>query len=114
MFKIVTSLLANGKRINSSSTFAFSKAAQIMSSETHGKGFYSQQIFTGCLAEYAYYIESNKEAIIIDPLRDIQPYMYCVSFIFSDLANQRGAKVKYVLLTHFHADFVAGHISLKN
>lgn len=57
------------------------------------------------MAEYAYYIESNKEAIIIDPLRDIQPYI--------DLAKERGATIKYVLLTHFHADFVAGHVSLK-
>ncbi|CAD8048437.1 unnamed protein product [Paramecium primaurelia] len=85
--------------------FPFSKEVQLKQSETLGKGFYQQQIFTGCLAEYAYYIESNKEAIIIDPLRDIQPYL--------NIAKERGAKIKYVLLTHFHADFIAGHLSLQ-
>lgn len=66
--------------------------------------FYIQQFNTQCLAEFAYYIESNKEAVIIDPLRDIQPYL--------DLAKSRGAKIKYILETHFHADFVSGHLDL--
>ena len=63
-----------------------------------------EQIYTGCLAEAAYYLESNGEAAIIDPLRDPQPYI--------DLAKSRGAKIKYVLETHFHADFVSGHVDL--
>lgn len=65
---------------------------------------YVEQLFTGCLAEMAYYIESNGEAAIIDPLRETTPY--------TDIANHRGAKIKYVFLTHFHADFVSGHLDL--
>ncbi len=63
-----------------------------------------EQIYTGCLAEAAYYIESDGEAVIIDPLRDSQPYL--------DRAEKDGAKIKYILETHFHADFVSGHIDL--
>jgi glyoxylase-like metal-dependent hydrolase (beta-lactamase superfamily II)/rhodanese-related sulfurtransferase len=63
-----------------------------------------EQIYTGCLAEAAYYIESNGEAAIIDPLRETAPYI--------ERAEKDGAKVKYVLETHFHADFVSGHIDL--
>lgn len=63
-----------------------------------------EQIYTGCLAEAAYYIESNGEAVIIDPLREVQPYL--------DRANRDGAKIKYIFETHFHADFVSGHIDL--
>lgn len=63
-----------------------------------------QQIYTGCLAEAAYYIESNGEAAIIDPLRETAPYL--------DMAAKDGAKIKYVLETHFHADFVSGHLDL--
>ncbi len=63
-----------------------------------------EQIYTGCLAEAAYYIESNGEAVIIDPLRETKPYI--------DRAAENGAKIKYVLETHFHADFVSGHIDL--
>jgi glyoxylase-like metal-dependent hydrolase (beta-lactamase superfamily II)/rhodanese-related sulfurtransferase len=63
-----------------------------------------EQIYTGCLAHGAYYIESNGEAAIIDPLREVQPYI--------DMANERGAKIKYVFETHFHADFVSGHVDL--
>ncbi len=63
-----------------------------------------EQLYTGCLAEAAYYIESNGEAVIIDPLRETQPYV--------DRAAQDGARIKYVLETHFHADFVSGHIDL--
>ena len=63
-----------------------------------------EQIYTGCLAQGAYYIESNGEAAVIDPLREVQPYI--------DRAHQNNAKIKYVLETHFHADFVSGHIDL--
>lgn len=63
-----------------------------------------EQIYTGCLAEAAYYIESNGEAAIIDPLRETKPYI--------DKAERNGAKIKYILETHFHADFVSGHIEL--
>lgn len=65
-----------------------------------------EQIYTGCLAEAAYYIESNGEAAIIDPLRETAPYI--------KKAEEDGAKIKYVLETHFHADFVSGHIDLAN
>lgn len=63
-----------------------------------------QQIYTGCLAQGAYYIESNGEVAIIDPLREVQPYI--------DMAVKNNAKIKYVFETHFHADFVSGHITL--
>lgn len=63
-----------------------------------------EQIYTGCLAQGAYYITSNGEAAIIDPLREVQPYI--------DRAAQDGVKIKYVFETHFHADFVSGHLDL--
>ncbi len=63
-----------------------------------------EQIYTGCLAEAAYYIESEGEAVIIDPLRETAPYI--------ERAEKDGATIKYVLETHFHADFVSGHIDL--
>ena len=63
-----------------------------------------EQLFTGCLAEMAYYIESNGEAAIIDPLRETEPYIR--------MAEADNAKIKYVFLTHFHADFVSGHVDL--
>lgn len=63
-----------------------------------------EQLFTGCLAEMAYYIESDGEAAIIDPLRETEPYIR--------MANADNAKIKYVFLTHFHADFVSGHVDL--
>jgi glyoxylase-like metal-dependent hydrolase (beta-lactamase superfamily II)/rhodanese-related sulfurtransferase len=63
-----------------------------------------EQIYTGCLAQGAYYIESDGEAAIIDPLRETEPYM--------TKAEARGAKIKYIFETHFHADFVSGHIDL--
>lgn len=63
-----------------------------------------EQIYTGCLAQGAYYIESNGEAAIIDPLREVEPYIA--------MAEKRNAKIKYVFETHFHADFVSGHIDL--
>lgn len=63
-----------------------------------------EQIYTKCLAHAAYYIESEGEAVVIDPLREVQPYL--------DLAEQDNAKIIYVLETHFHADFVSGHLDL--
>ena len=63
-----------------------------------------EQIYTGCLAQGAYYIESNGEVAIIDPLREVQPYI--------EKAARRNAKIKYVFETHFHADFVSGHMDL--
>jgi hydroxyacylglutathione hydrolase len=63
-----------------------------------------EQIYTGCLAEAAYYIESNGEAAIIDPLREVQPYL--------KKAKDAGATIKYIFETHFHADFVSGHVDL--
>ena len=63
-----------------------------------------EQIYTGCLAEAAYYITSNGEAAIVDPLREIQPYL--------DRLAQDGATLKYIFETHFHADFVSGHVDL--
>jgi hydroxyacylglutathione hydrolase len=63
-----------------------------------------EQIYTGCLAQGAYFIQSEGEAIVIDPLREIQPYL--------QKAKNENVKIKYVLETHFHADFVSGHIDL--
>lgn len=63
-----------------------------------------EQIYTGCIAHAAYYVESNGEAAIFDPLRDVQPYI--------ERANKDNAKIKYVFETHFHADFVSGHLDL--
>jgi hydroxyacylglutathione hydrolase len=63
-----------------------------------------EQIYTGCLAQGAYYIVSNGEAAIIDPLREVSPYM--------ERAQKDGVQIKYVFETHFHADFVSGHLSL--
>lgn len=63
-----------------------------------------EQIYTGCLAQGAYYIVSNGEAAIIDPLREVQPYL--------DRAKNDGVKIKYIFETHFHADFVSGHLDL--
>ncbi len=65
---------------------------------------YIEQLYTKCLAEAAYYIESNGEAAIIDPLRETAPYL--------ELAKSRKSTIKYVFETHFHADFVSGHIDL--
>lgn len=63
-----------------------------------------EQIYTGCLAQGAYYITSNGEAAIIDPLREVQPYL--------DRLERDGVKLKYIFETHFHADFVSGHLDL--
>jgi glyoxylase-like metal-dependent hydrolase (beta-lactamase superfamily II)/rhodanese-related sulfurtransferase len=63
-----------------------------------------EQIYTGCLAQGAYYIESNGEVAIIDPLREVNPYI--------ERAKKDNAKIKYIFETHFHADFVSGHVTL--
>src|SRR5258707_5441594 len=65
---------------------------------------YIKQLYTGCLSEAAYFIESNGEAAIIDPLRDTEVYL--------QLAKERKAGIKYIFETHFHADFVSGHLDL--
>jgi glyoxylase-like metal-dependent hydrolase (beta-lactamase superfamily II)/rhodanese-related sulfurtransferase len=63
-----------------------------------------EQIYTGCLAQGAYFIHSNGEAVVIDPLREVSPYL--------KRAEELGVKIKYIFETHFHADFVSGHIDL--
>ena len=63
-----------------------------------------EQIYTSCLAQGSYYIESNGDAVVIDPLREVGTYI--------TMAADRGAKIKYVFETHFHADFVSGHLTL--
>ena len=63
-----------------------------------------EQIYTGCLAQGAYYIASNGEAVVIDPLREVGPYI--------ERAEKDGVRIKYILETHFHADFVSGHLDL--
>ncbi len=63
-----------------------------------------KQLYTGCISEAAYYIESNGVAAVIDPLRDIEAYV--------DLAKERNASIQYIFETHFHADFVSGHLDL--
>ena len=65
-----------------------------------------EQIYTGCLSQGAYFIESNGEAAVIDPLRDVSEYI--------KMAEQTDAKIKYVFETHFHADFISGHLTLAN
>ena len=65
---------------------------------------YIEQLYTGCLSEAAYYIESNGEAAIIDPMRDIDEYL--------QMAKERKTRIKYIFETHFHADFVSGHLDL--
>ena len=63
-----------------------------------------EQIYTGCLAQGAYYIQSENEAVVIDPLREVEPYL--------QMAKKYNATIRYVFETHFHADFVSGHIDL--
>ncbi len=63
-----------------------------------------EQIYTGCIAQAAYYLESNGEAAIFDPLREVQPYI--------DRAAKDNSAIKYIFETHFHADFVSGHLDL--
>ena len=64
-----------------------------------------KQFYTGCLSEASYYIESEGEVAIIDPLRDIDEYL--------SMARERNGSVKYIFETHFHADFVSGHLDLR-
>lgn len=66
---------------------------------------YIQQLYTGCLSEAAYYVESDGQAAIIDPMRDTRAY--------TDLAGERNAVIKYIFETHFHADFISGHLDLQ-
>ena len=65
-----------------------------------------KQLYTECLSQGSYYIESNGEAVVIDPLREVGTYM--------SMAAERGVKIKYIFETHFHADFVSGHLTLAN
>jgi hydroxyacylglutathione hydrolase len=65
---------------------------------------YVQQIYTGCLSEAAYFVESNGEAIVIDPLRDTEEYL--------QLEKEHSTKIKYIFETHLHADFISGHLDL--
>jgi len=65
---------------------------------------YIKQLYTGCISEAAYYIESNGEAAVVDPIRDIDEYL--------QVSKERNAKIKYIFETHFHADFVSGHLDL--
>jgi hydroxyacylglutathione hydrolase len=71
---------------------------------TKSGSMFIKQLYTGCLSEAAYYIESDGQAAIIDPLRDIDVYL--------ELAKERKASIKYIFETHFHADFVSGHLDL--
>jgi hydroxyacylglutathione hydrolase len=63
-----------------------------------------EQLYTGCLSHAAYYVESNGEVAIFDPLREVEPYI--------EKAKENGAIIKYIFETHFHADFVSGHLDL--
>ena len=63
-----------------------------------------EQIYTGCLAQGAYFIQSKGEAAVIDPLREVAPYL--------ERAKSSGVTIKYIFETHFHADFVSGHVTL--
>ena len=74
--------------------------------EIENSDFYLRQIFTSCLSHYSYYIESEKKAIVIDPLRE--------SDLYDQLLSSRNANLDYILETHFHADFVSGHYELAN
>ena len=65
-----------------------------------------KQLFTECLSEFSYYIESDGTAAVIDPLRDVDEYL--------EIAKERNASIKYIFETHFHADFISGHIELAN
>ena len=63
-----------------------------------------QQLYTNCLSEATYFISSEGEAAVIDPLRDVETYI--------KMAEEQGVKIKYIFETHFHADFVSGHLEL--
>ena len=99
-----------GHITNNNSAFVDANASSDITGATRGNTITTvgalriEQIYTGCLAQGAYYIESNGEVAIIDPLRETQQYV--------DKANNEQAKIKYIFETHFHADFVSGHIDL--
>jgi hydroxyacylglutathione hydrolase len=78
-----------------------SQSQNLFKSSYEGEGFYVEQMLVGCLAIYSYYVESNGEAFIIDPQNDISKY--------NEIMKDRKAKLKGVFLTHYHADYVAGH-----
>jgi hydroxyacylglutathione hydrolase len=80
------------------------KTIEIYSIKFKNSNMKIEQIYTGCLAQGAYYIESEGEAVVIDPLREVEPYI--------QIAARNGATIKYVFETHFHADFVSGHVDL--
>lgn len=90
--------------------FHFSKNKQyhqtVNRSVDKGDGYMMEQMLTGCLSLFSYYIESEGEAIIIDPINEIDKYL--------EVLKERKTKLKYIFLTHFHADYVAGHLELKN
>lgn len=73
--------------------------------EQTGDGFYIAQFKTNELAIFSYYVESNKEALLIDPLYDVKTY--------SDFISNRKSTLKYVALTHYHADYLSGHTQFK-
>ena len=78
--------------------------AVFLKKKIRNKEMIIEQIYTGCLAQGAYYIESKGEVAIIDPLREVIPYI--------DRATKNNAEIKYIFETHFHADFVSGHVTL--
>lgn len=97
MFKTLSAL-------KSQKTLLLPYLASRFSFGTTSSSFFVHQFSTPCLAEFAYYVESNGEAVIIDPLREVKPYL--------ELAKSRNAKIKYIFESHFHADFVSGHLDL--
>jgi len=105
--KIAPLLKAKPLTMNFNYNFCQAKinGQNMFKSSYEGEGFYAEQMFVGCLAIYSYYIESNGEAFIIDPQNDITKY--------NELLKTRNAKLKGVFLTHYHADYVAGHKELQ-
>lgn len=98
-----------GTAISFPLAYGFTKAKQqyqtINRSVDKGDGYMMEQLLTGCLSLYSYYIESEGEAAIIDPINEIDKYV--------ELIKERKTKLKYIFLTHFHADYVAGHLELQ-
>ena len=86
--------------------FSFSNLHENVSRSSHeGPGFYMEQMLTGCLSLYSYYIESGNDAFLIDPLNETEKY--------HEIMKKRGKTLKGVFLTHYHADYIAGHIEIK-
>lgn len=73
--------------------------------EQEGKGFYLAQVKNSDLAIFSYYVESDKEAYLVDPTFDVK--------IYQDILANRGATLKYLVMTHYHADFISGHLEFK-